>query len=346
MSGGWTAGFPLACWPWAQKDCPSFYSSLDELDWHKTGRYILGSLSRKGYHMQSKPRVILGLPGNHLAPILLSHGWINLAPAERLDFGLRYSLSLDTLPLTVDVFCRGKDTLYQADAALTQTQRGRLVSLLGHALSLDFPLKAFAKRCRELGSSILLRLSTRGWGRMLRAPTLWEDAAKTLCTTNASWAHTQKMCQNLCEQLGDRTASDRATFPSAQAVIQAGETFIRNKIGLGYRSSYLIQLAHKVASREGGWLTDPSETPDAQEAERQITAWPGFGPYATKHLLVLMGFHRYLPVDREVADYLGIRRSGSRFKSTEVPHYQEWGEFRFTAYKLERVAKKLNWIGD
>jgi 3-methyladenine DNA glycosylase/8-oxoguanine DNA glycosylase len=332
--------------PPGTKPLRSVCCNLDELDCLKTGRYILGGLSRYGYPMQSKPRVIPGLPGSQLAPILLSHGWINLAPAERLDFGFRYSLSLDTLPLTVDVTCRGKDTVYQVDAALTQTQRGRLVNVLGHALSLDFPIRAFAKRCRELRAPILRRLSYQGWGRMLRSPTLWEDAAKTLCTTNASWGHTQKMCQNLCEQLGGRTASGRAAFPSAQAVIRAGETFIRNKIGLGYRSPYLIQLAHKAVSGEVRWLDDYSETPDAQEAERQISAWHGFGPYATKHLLVLMGFHRYLPVDREVADYLGTRRSGARFRSIEVPHYREWGEFRFTAYKLERVAKKLNWIGD
>jgi 3-methyladenine DNA glycosylase/8-oxoguanine DNA glycosylase len=180
---------------------------------------------------------------------------------------------------------------------------------------------------------------------MLRSPTFWEDAAKTLCTTNASWGHTQKMCGNLCEHLGQQTVSGTRTFPSPYDVLQAGEAFLREKVGLGYRSHSLMQLANRACSKEPEWLVDNHTMPSAQDAERQISSWHGFGPYASKHLLVLMGFHQYLPVDREVADYLGTRKPGSRFKSTDVPQYREWGDFRFTAYKLMRVSKKLNWIG-
>ncbi len=62
--------------------------------------------------------------------------------------------------------------------------------------------------------------------------------------------------------------------------------------------------------------------------------------------LVLMGFHDHLPVDREVGLHLGIRTSGDKDKGLDADHFADWGKFRFTAYKLSRVAKRLNWIGD
>ena len=181
---------------------------------------------------------------------------------------------------------------------------------------------------------------------MFRSPTYWEDAVKTLCTTNASWGYTQKMCQNLCLQLGETTPSGMKTFPLPERVLKAGERFLKEKIGMGYRSKSMLMLAKKAASGDVQWLLDFSVKPDAATAEKEIRSWHGFGPYATRHLLVLMGFHEYLPIDREVGTHLGIRKPGDKGSDLDSDHFDDWGKFRFTAYKLTRVAKRLNWIGD
>ena len=115
---------------------------------------------------------------------------------------------------------------------------------------------------------------------------------------------------------------------------------------MGYRSKSLMMLAKKAASGDVPWLLDFSKVPAAHTAEREISSWHGFGPYATKHLLVLMGFHEYLPIDREVGSHLGIRKPGDRGSHLDSDHFEDWGKFRFTAYKLTRVAKRVNWIGD
>jgi len=93
-------------------------------------------------------------------------------------------------------------------------------------------------------------------------------------------------------------------------------------------------------------LFDATVKPDAETAEHEIRSWHGFGNYATRHLLVLMGYHQYLPIDREVGNHLGIRKPGDRDSNLDSTHFDEWGRFRFTAYKLTRVVRRLNWIGD
>ena len=103
---------------------------------------------------------------------------------------------------------------------------------------------------------------------------------------------------------------------------------------MGYRSKSLMLLAKKAASGNVPWLLDFTLKPDAMTAEKEIRSWHGFGPYATKHLLVLMGFHEYLPIDRAVGVHLGIRKRGDKGSDLDSDHFEDWGKFRFTAYKL------------
>ena len=181
---------------------------------------------------------------------------------------------------------------------------------------------------------------------MLRSPTFWEDAVKTLCTTNASWGYTVKMCKNLCDKLGEVTPSGLKTFPLPESILKVDQRFLKEKIGMGYRGKSLLMLAKRAVSEKVPWLMDFTLIPEAIIAEKEIRSWHGFGSYATKHLLVLMGFHEYLPIDREVGLHLGIRKRGDKGSDLDSDHFEDWGKFRFTAYKLSRVAKRVNWIGD
>ena len=154
------------------------------------------------------------------------------------------------------------------------------------------------------------------------------------------------MCRNLCEHLGEGTRSGDHTFPFPGKVIQAGENNLRTVVGMGYRGKSLVLLAGKAMSGDAPWLLDSSAQPDAATAEKEISSWHGFGPYATRHLLMMMGFHAYLPIDREVGNHLGIRQPGDTGSDLDSNHFEDWGRFRFTAYKLTRVAGHKNWIGD
>src|SRR5213080_1628307 len=61
-----------------------------------------------------------------------------------------------------------------------------------------------------------LEWATRGAGRMLRTPTVFEAVVKTVCTTNCAWSATVRMVSALVENLGERALGrDTRAFPSA-----------------------------------------------------------------------------------------------------------------------------------
>lgn len=290
---------------------------------------------------------ICRIPGVPLLPIVRSHGWVYLAPVDPSDGGFTYPLVLSSgARVVLQVAASKAGIAISTDRRMAGRQKRELRAVAEHMLSLDFPLHEFEVMCRAKKATTLLRLANKGWGRMLRSPTFWEDAVKTLCTTNASWGYTEKMCRNLCAQLGEAAPSDMRTFPTPDKILKAGEQCMKEKIGMGYRAKSLFMLAKKAVSGNVPWLLDFAARPDAATAEREIASWHGFGPYATKHLLVLMGFHEYLPIDREVGNHLGIRKPGDKGSDLDSDHFEDWGKFRFTAYKLTRVAKRVNWIGD
>jgi 3-methyladenine DNA glycosylase/8-oxoguanine DNA glycosylase len=142
--------------------------------------------------------------------------------------------------------------------------------------------------------------ASRGAGRMLRTPTVFEAVIKTVCTTNCAWSATVRMVTSLVEHLGEPAATRGArAFPSPEAMATASESFYRDIVRAGYRSAYLRSLAAGVAEGviELEELGNPSnEIPDDDVAMR-LLALPGFGPYATAHMMMLLGRHSRLILD-------------------------------------------------
>lgn len=55
-------------------------------------------------------------------------------------------------------------------------------------------------------------------GRMLRAPSVFEDVVKMICTTNCNWALTEIMVENLVGEFGKSFDDLRKSFPSPEAL--------------------------------------------------------------------------------------------------------------------------------
>jgi 3-methyladenine DNA glycosylase/8-oxoguanine DNA glycosylase len=215
--------------------------------------------------------------------------------------------------------------------------------LLRASLALDEDLEPFRARAREIegsdGPRPVQGALGRGLGRLLRSPTVFEDAVKTLCTTNCSWGLTRSMVTRLVEDLGEQGPAGRA-FPSAQAMASRSERFFRDRLRVGYRAPYFRALARSVASGDldvEGWR-DPS-IPTA-DLERRIGALLGFGPYATEHLMRLLGRHEGLALDswtrRKVAELRGRRRPPS--DATIEKWFSPWGEWAGLAMWLEATT--------
>jgi 3-methyladenine DNA glycosylase/8-oxoguanine DNA glycosylase len=240
--------------------------------------------------------VILELRGGggervDLARTLLSHGVAELPPNVVAPDGSAFETVLPgawVVRVVADGPARAR--------VETEGPVDELAGVIRHMLRLDEDLSVFYARA---AADPELAWAADGAGRMLRSPTVFEDLVKTICTTNCTWAATQRMVGALVGELGVPAvgAPERRTFPAPAVMAEAGVEFYSGVAKAGYREAYLRTIAADVA--EGRLdleaLGDPA-LPDAEVTER-LLALPGVGPYACAHMMMLLGRYRPLILD-------------------------------------------------
>ena len=209
-----------------------------------------------------------------------------------------------------------------------------------HMLRLDADLSAFYAVARADDG---LAWVARGAGRMMRSPTVFEDVVKTICTTNCAWSATVRMTTALVEHLGAEAPDGRRAFPDPGAMAGAGDDFYRDVVRAGYRGAYLHALALAVA--EGALdleaLNDP-ELSDDEVAER-LLALPGCGPYATAHMMMLLGRYSRLILDswtRPKYARVNGRKAADR---TIERRFRRYGDYAGLAFWLYLTR---DWVAD
>ena len=172
----------------------------------------------------------------------------------------------------------------------------QLVGAVAHMLALDDDLSAFYALA---ATDPALAWATRGAGRMLRSPTVFEDLVKTICTTNCAWSATERMVRALVGELGVAAEGvpERRAFPTAVALAQAPEAFYRDVARAGYRGPYLRALGVAVAEGrlELESLAEPALGDD--EVATRLLSIAGVGPYAAAHMMMLLGRYGRLVLD-------------------------------------------------
>ncbi len=137
-------------------------------------------------------------------------------------------------------------------------------------------------------------------GRMLRCTSLWEDMVKMLCTTNCTWRLTQIMTENLVQELGKKTEINGVefrAFPKVDTVASKDETYLRNKIKMGYRAPYLLSFAQTIVRGKINLSDLESDQISTTDLYKQLRGIKGFGDYAVSNLLKLLGRYDYLGAD-------------------------------------------------
>jgi N-glycosylase/DNA lyase len=229
---------------------------------------------------------------------VLSHGWCALPPFELdrerwqltrvLDDGLKK-------PVTVTISPTKAGLKIVASRTVGKRAAEKIVRDVRHMLRLDDDLDEFYRAMAA--DQEFSWIAAQGAGRLLRSPTVYEDLVKMICTTNCSWALTEKMVQALVAELGRASDDGRKSFPSAEVMAGKSEAFYRNKIRAGYRAPYLQELAQRVASGEidvEGWLSNQAPLPDLMKALKDVK---GVGNYAAENLLKLIGRYDGLALD-------------------------------------------------
>ena len=280
------------------------------------------------------------------ARTIVSHGVAELPP-NRVDLAAR---TLETtLPVpggarTVRLtHARGKLQVDVVAGATAARIRDPLAATVAHMFRLDEDLSGFYAVVSTDGE---LAWCASGAGRMLRAPTVYEDVVKTICTTNTAWSGTRKMTAALVEQLGVAAPGGARTFPSAVAMAEADEGLYRDIVRAGYRGPYLKKLASDVA--EGAVdleaLNDP-EVPD-DEAAARLLELPGVGPYAAAHvMLTSLGRYSRLVLDSWTRPtYCRLSGARSALKDATIERrFKRYGDYAGLAFWLYLTR---NWVED
>jgi len=289
-----------------------------------------------------------------------SHGWYDLAPwryhADRRV--LSRPLRLSSGRVVVAEVVEGPGGLHFRALASGRPSGAESVEARAQVrtcLALDDDLALFhalaaeleARRARGEGRELpdLRWAVARGAGRLLRSPSVWEDAVKTLCTTNCSWSLTRVMVARLCETLGEPGPDGVRAFPTPEAVAARPERFLRDAIRAGYRAPYLRSLAREVAA--GRLDLEALRRPDLATPAllTRLRGLDGFGPYASEHLARLLGRHDFLALDAWTREKLRTLRGMKKQPADRTARrwFAPYGTYAGLAMWLEVTA---DWFGE
>ncbi len=152
---------------------------------------------------------------------VLSHGWCALLPFELDKDSWTLVRVLDrgqTEPVTVRISSTREGIKASTSRRLGKKAAQEIERDVRHMFRLDDDLLEFYQ---TVGATAEFDwIAREGAGRLLRSPTVFEDLVKMICTTNCSWALTEKMVSGLVNEVGRQSSDGRKCFPSAQALAQ------------------------------------------------------------------------------------------------------------------------------
>lgn len=275
----------------------------------------------------------------------LSHGWYDLRPFSydrehhvlRRDFSLRHGVIV-----RCDIIGDGDGVEVVPDEATAQ-QQAEIIAQVRICLRLDDDLMPFHREARRHPHYRWIARS--GSGRLLRAPTVFEDVVKTMCTTNCTWSLTTQMVRNLVTCFGTQGRGGRCGFPEPDSVAGSSEAFLRKHCTTGYRSPFLLELAEHVASGKLNPEEWRDSTRDTETLFKEIRSIKGIGPYAAGNIMKLLGRYDYLGLDSWVrARYFELHRKGRKVNDATIEkHYARYGQWRGLFFWLETTR---DWHAD
>lgn len=276
----------------------------------------------------------------------ISHGWYDLPPFELDQNNWTLSRVIDlgkARPITVAISEGRRAVEVNFGRSVGTFAIEKISRDVRHMLRLDDDMKHFYDAVAL--DPDFSWIANSGAGRMLRAPTVFEDLVKMICTTNCSWALTDKMINGLVDALGRESNGGRRAFPTPGAMASETEEFYREEVRAGYRAPYLKELAERVVSGDinaESWLT--SDLPTA-ELKHEMKRVKGVGDYAAENILKLVGRYDGLALDSWVRGKFARIRNGARKASDKKieRYYSRFDEWRGLALWCDMTR---DWLED
>jgi N-glycosylase/DNA lyase len=288
-------------------------------------------------------RAVLEVPaGFRFDRTVFGHGWATLPPF-RFDAGRRRLESVVALPRGGAVRIR----LSAAQGGVLVEAPGRSSAFLRQVarrmLNLETDFSGFYCAARE--HEEFAWIAETGAGRLLRCPTLFEDLAKLILTTNCTWAFTTRMVRALVDSFGELAADGSRSFPTPRAIARAGERELRERVRAGYRAPSLARLAALVARGRVDPEAWEQEGREAALLRREMLELPGVGPYVAENMLRFLGRPHGLGLDSWLrAKYYRTHHEGRRVTDRTIARrYARFGRWAGLALWCEMTR---DWFDD
>jgi 3-methyladenine DNA glycosylase/8-oxoguanine DNA glycosylase len=286
------------------------------------------------------PTIRLKTPGGFsLHRTIYSHGWCALPP-------FRVGEDKESLQAVIPISSGGSRRIFIRDdpgggiavrtvGPITGILKKEMAQTVSSILRLNEDFSEFHSAAAQYPE--YKWIPAAGAGRLLRAPTVFEDLVKMMCTTNCSWALTEVMVANLCSEFGEQVDEGDWTFPSPAAIASSNERTIRNRIRAGYRSPYLLECSRAVVEGKLNpeeWRTTRLPTDEVFHAVRSVK---GIGPYAAGNILKLLGRYDYLGIDSWCRKKFSemFHRGRKVTDRTIERHYAPFGKYRGLFFWLD-----------
>ncbi|SIN71176.1 3-methyladenine DNA glycosylase/8-oxoguanine DNA glycosylase [Singulisphaera sp. GP187] len=293
--------------------------------------------------------ILIPVPaGFRFIPTVFSHGWYQLPPfsydhASQVltrvhqfrDGGvarLRIGGGENDGTVRVSVEAGGK-------GRLSRERREEVVRVVGTCLNLTRDLTPFYRSARRRPE--YRWVETMGAGRMLVSPTVWEDLAKTLLTTNTTWGATVQMCRRLAT-LGAPLGEGEHSFPTPERVASLSVDALNDHVRAGYRSAYLSQLARAIVEQglDLELWREPGVSGD--DLFRRIRGLKGFGEYAAGSMCRLLGSFDRLGLDSSCRASFRERNGGEPASDKQIAlYYEPFGEWCGLALWMDVMKSHL-----
>ncbi|MEN0111362.1 MAG: endonuclease III domain-containing protein [Planctomycetota bacterium] len=288
--------------------------------------------------MPRPTRLSIAVPPDLWLPATVcSYGYFLLAPnrwrPEKLALRRRFDAAEFGLPsrafdTAIDQPAgRGTPVRVRCDAGLDRSTSVALRLAVGRVLRLEKDVR----RWRRMAPAA----RRRGFGRMFRSPTLFEDMVKTITNCNVGWPSTVRMNHLLVDRVGG------GAFPTPDALARWTPSRLKRSCKVGYRAGRIVGLARRFAdgSIDPAWFEGLERS--TEELREALLRLDGFGPYAAANVLQLLGHDDELPIDTETYR-LHCQRTGEPRPANDRTldgaierHYAPYRPHRFLAYWFE-----------
>ncbi len=267
---------------------------------------------------------------------IFSHGWYALPPFRVTDV-VGQPLALCTA-FALDTKKSAAVTLSQQDhqlkievehaSRLTQAHNLRIVAVVAEIVRLNESFDEFYSAANEHEGFRWVKKI--GAGRMLRSPSVFEDVVKMMFTTNCSWSLTESMVGNLTSKLGKKFKEEIFLFPTAEAIAECSEKYLRREIRCGYRAPYVLELSKNITQGKTSLEHLRSSEQTTEELYWELRSIKGIGHYAAGNLLKLLGRYDYLGIDSWVRmKFSELHKRGRKTSDAVIEkHYDHFGKWR------------------